>query len=151
MPSRGDGMTDRQRPSLIQLQPGPSGKSYDQTMSEITRQQYDDYQRRFLPYEQRLLSLASSDELLQNQLGRNVETVGQAFRTAEQSEAMQNQRFGLSDSSTGQQKRNTGLEQALTLASAQNETRQAVGDIKSGILTGAITNPKKALEDIGGS
>lgn len=124
--------------------------SYDDIMSQITRQQYEDYQKRFQPYEQRLLDLASSDELLTTQLGRNVESVGQAFKTAEQTEAMQNQRFGLADRSTAQQKANTGLEQALTLASTQNETRQAVGDIKQGILTGAVTNPKKALEDIGG-
>lgn len=128
-----------------------SSQSYDDTMAMITRQQYDDYLKRFWPHEQRLLDLASSDELLTNQLGRNVENVGQAFKTAEQTEEMRGQRFGLADTTTQQQKTNTGLDQALTLASAQNETRQAVGDIKRGIITGSVTNPKKELADIGGS
>lgn len=156
---RGNGGQSESKPAYgyslgggeTEIAPQKSSRSYDETMSEITRQQYEDYQKRFLPYEQRLLDLASSDELLTNQLGRNVESVGQAFDTAAQTESMKNQRFGLGDTSTAQQKANTGLEKALTLASVQNETRQAVGDIKQGILTGAVTNPKKALEDIGGN
>lgn len=150
--SRPPSITSPSQPSLGDAtKDQASSQSYDDTMATITRQQYDDYLKRFWPHEQRLLDLASSDELLTNQLGRNVENVGQAFKTAEQTEAMKGQRFGLADTTTQQQKTGTGLEQALTLASAQNETRQAVGDIKRGIITGSVTNPKKELADIGGS
>lgn len=122
---------------------------YDDTMAKITRQQYEDYQSRFLPSEQRLLSLASSDELLNNQLQRNVENVDQSFESAQQAEAMRGSRYGLSDKTTGQQTTNTGLDKALATASVQNETRQAVGDIKNNIITGSASDPKQQLSKIG--
>lgn len=158
--ARGNGGQKESRPpSITNPTPQPSlgdatqnqasTQSYDDTMAMITRQQYDDYMKRFWPSEQRLLDLATSDELLTNQLGRNVENVNRAFQTAEQTEAMKGQRFGLADTTTQQQQTNTGLDKALTLASAQNETRQAVGDIQRGIITGAVSNPRKELSDIG--
>ncbi|AGG58101.1 hypothetical protein VPAG_00065 [Vibrio phage douglas 12A4] len=110
--------------------------SYDDIMAEITRQQYDDYINRFLPVENQLIDLATSDELLNDQLERNIETVDQQYATAGKSGEMQAGRMGLDNSKTQQQTTNTGLSKSLSLASAQNETRAGIDALQKSIITG---------------
>ena len=110
--------------------------SYDDIMAEITRQQYDDYIDRFLPIENQLIDLATSDELLNDQLARNVETVDQQYAMSSKGNEMQSGRMGLDNTKTAQQGTNTGLSKSLSLASAQNESRSAIDDLQKSIITG---------------
>lgn len=139
--------------------PAPSTTSTTAPLSvgEITRQQYDDYQKRFVPIENQLIGMVgdkATNERLVNEagtrsdaafdssagaLGRNLERLG-VRPTAGQSASMQ---------------RRTGLARAIANADAKNTTRMAnedrdiagLGNLVNtgrGIATGAMSGLEAA-------
>lgn len=122
--------------------------SYSNTMADLTREQWSDFQTRYLPLQNDLLALADNDQLLTEQLERNQHNVDNSFSLAEQGESMRLGRYGLSPDNSKQNDNNTGLLKNLTMASVNNETRSSVDDIQNKITTGQGGAPK-TLADIG--
>ena len=122
--------------------------SYENAMADLTRQQWDDFKSRYLPVQNDLLALASNDQLLTDQLGRNKDNVNNSFALAKQGEEMRLGRYGLSANDSQQSNNNTGLLKNLTMASVNNETRSSVDDLQNKIITGQGGAPK-SLADIG--
>ncbi|HDM8192342.1 TPA: hypothetical protein P0E30_003775 [Vibrio harveyi] len=124
--------------------------SYQSIMEQLTRQQYEDYLNRFQGTEDRLVDLSMSDELLNNQLERNQGIAEKNLNQAEQSAANAQAKFGLSDRRTMQQKRNLKMNNALSLATANNDTRSAVKDLQLGLMSGASNGRRDSINKIGG-
>lgn len=136
--------------SLTEKQATPDIRtdSYQNTMADLTREQWSDFQTRYLPVQNDLLALADNDQLLTEQLGRNQHNVDNSFSLAEQGESIRLGRYGLSPENSKQSDNNTGLLKNLTMASVNNETRSSVDDLQNKIITGQGGAPK-TLADIG--
>jgi hypothetical protein len=128
----------------------PSEKGYQDTMADLTRDQWNDFKTRYLPVQKDLFNLATSDQLLTEQLGRNKESIESSFANSEQNESMRLGRYGLDAEKSQQNNNNTNLLKSLTTASVNNETRGAVDDLQNKIITGQGGAPK-SLADIGGT
>jgi hypothetical protein len=127
-----------------------SEKGYQDTMADLTRDQWNDFKTRYLPVQKDLFNLATSDQLLTEQLGRNKENIESSFANSEQNESMRLGRYGLDAEKSQQNGNNTNLLKSLTTASVNNETRGAVDDLQNKIITGQGGAPK-SLADIGGT
>jgi len=125
-----------------------SPNSYQDTMAQLTRDQWSDFKDRYLPVQNDLLALANSDQLLTEQLGRNSQNIDNSFSLADKNESMRMGRYGLSPDDSAQNSTNTGLLKSLTTASVNNETREAVDDLQTKIVTGQGGSPR-SLADIG--
>jgi basic membrane lipoprotein Med (substrate-binding protein (PBP1-ABC) superfamily) len=123
--------------------------SYQNAMADLTREQWNNFQTRYLPTQNTLLSLANSDQLLTEQLDRNKVNIENSFETAKQGESIRMGRFGLAPDDSTQDGNNNNLLKNLTKASVNNETRSAVDDLQNKIITGQGGAPK-SLADIGG-
>jgi len=123
--------------------------SYQGTLADLTRDQWNDFKNRYLPTQQELFGLATSDKLLTEQLGRNKVNIDNSFANSEKSESMRLGRYGLEAEDSQQNNINTSLLKSLTTASVNNETRSAVDDLQNKIITGQSGAPK-TLADIGG-
>lgn len=128
--------------------PTETAISYQDSMAELTRNQWEDFQTRYIPVQDNLLDLANSNQLLTEQLGRNKTNVDNSFALAESNEAMRMGRYGLPTENSATSKNNTGLLKSLTTASTNNETREAVDDLQTKIVTGQGGSPS-SLADIG--
>lgn len=122
------------------------------TYADLINQQYQDYKNRFLPYEKRLMSLADSTEMLDQQLSRVTTNVTDSYKDVGAQQAIMNQRYGLTQSA-GQkqsQERNTSLNSAMSMAHAKNNTRVAHSDMQNSILTGASMSQQTFQQQQGG-
>ena len=124
----------------------PSG--YQDTLADLTRDQWNDFKSRYLPVQNDFLALAGNDQLLNEQLGRNEQNIDNSFASAKQGESMRLGRYGLSTNDSSQKSNNTGLLKNLSMASVNNETRGAVDDLQTKIITGQGGAPQ-SLADIG--
>ncbi len=124
--------------------------SYQSVLEQLTRQQYDDYIARFQGNEDRIVDLAMGDELVNKQLDRNQGIADKNLKQADQAAIDAQAKFGLSDRRTVQQKRNLEMNNALSLASMNNNTRSAVKDLQIGLMTGASQGRKEGINKIGG-
>lgn len=119
----------------------PTDKKYaSKTYASIIGDQYDDYLERFQPYEQRLVDLAQSRELLDQQLSRISVSNAASFSNPQMSAGnLQMSRYGVQQSEQQQAKstRQNSMRQALSLADAKNNTRLANQDQRMGLITGA--------------
>lgn len=122
---------------------------YQNALADLTRQQFEDYKNRFLPVQEELFGLATSDKLLNEQMQRNEKNIDNAFAQSQVAESQRLGRYGLSPEETAQGSANKGLLKGLTTASINNETRESVDDLQNKILTGQGGAPK-SLADIGG-
>lgn len=122
--------------------------SYQDALADLTRQQFEDYKTRFLPVQEELFDLATSNQLLDEQMARNKTNIDNSFAQSEVSESQRLGRYGLSADNSKQSKANTGLLKSLTTASVNNETRESVDDLQNSILTGQGGAPD-SLADIG--
>lgn len=123
--------------------------SYQNALADLTRQQFDDYKTRFLPVQEELFGLATSDKLLNEQMARNEENISTSFEQSKVAEDQRLGRYGIEADNSKQSSANTGLLKSLTTASVNNETRESVDDLQNSILTGQGGAPK-SLADIGG-
>ncbi len=122
---------------------------YQNALADLTRQQFEDYKTRFLPVQEELFGLATSDKLLNEQMARNETNINTSFNQSKVAESQRLGRYGLMPDETKQSSANTGLLKSLTTASVNNETRESVDDLQNSILTGQGGAPK-SLADIGG-
>jgi hypothetical protein len=118
----------------------PNSDTYaSDTFADITRAEYADYQDRFQPYEKRLMSLAQSEELLDDQLSRITATSKKRFDQSRVNSALMNERYGAQTTQRQQNYSNTmnDASRGLAISQAKNMSRLAAADRNTGILSGA--------------
>ena len=109
------------------------------TYAWITRENYEDYQNRFLPHEQQLLDAVTGRQLLDERLSQININEHNAFQSTRGATQRRERRYGV----LNDQRQDSANEVANHLArssavdSAQNQTRQAVQDRNMAMITGA--------------
>ena len=116
------------------------------TYAQIIRDQYDDWKNRFYPKQQELQGLATSGELMNNQLGRVGENTANALANAQTAQNNQMARMGVA-TATDANDNSLGLKASLATASAKNGARSAEQERQINILSGANAGLKSALLD----
>lgn len=109
------------------------------TFADITRAEYQDYKDRFQPYETKLMGLAQSEALLDEQLSRITTTSKRRFDQSKANSALMNQRYGVQQNDEQRNYSNTMTDasRGLAISQAKNMSRLAATDRKTGILSGA--------------
>lgn len=129
----------------------PNSKDYaSQTYANIIRGEYADYVNRFQPYETRMMSLAESSELLDQQLSRITTNIDHAFGSQNlQDSALSMQRFGVhqNEAQRNKQARETDINRAMSIAHAKNNTRVAASDRQFGLMTGGSGQRQVVKQD----
>ncbi|MBM0511407.1 hypothetical protein [Aeromonas hydrophila] len=115
------------------------------TFAKITREQYQDWLTRFYPKQKELMGLATSGQLLREQLGRVEGNNVNALRAAQQATANRNARMGVT-TSTNPQDNSQGLRMALMTAGTENGLREQEKERQIGILTGADAGLRDAIK-----
>ncbi|WP_274882448.1 hypothetical protein [Vibrio harveyi] len=122
--------------------------SYSDTMAAITRAEYEDFLKRFAPTEEKLIDLATSGELYKLQQSRNEDLASSNLERAQADAANSGAKYGLGDRRSDSQKNNLELTNALSLASMNNEGRQALGSLQRNLIAGASTSASQAKNKI---
>lgn len=123
------------------------------TYANIIYDEYRDYRQRFEPYEQQILSLSESRQLLDEQLSRITTNVNRGFANPNfNAGALQQQRYGTQQSNqqVSNNARMTDTNRALSVAHARNNTRVSDGDRRSGLITGSNTVRNDAVRNLEG-
>ena len=112
------------------------------TYAALTKYEYQDYRDRFKPNEQRLMSLADSEELLDQQLAKISSSSTARFSQAKKNSAMMNQRYGVQSNERQDNYNNTQLDaqKGLAISQAKNMSRLASKDRQMGILSGSSSS-----------
>ena len=116
------------------------------TYASIIREQYDDWKERFYPKQQELMNLATSGELMKNQLARVDATTANSVNNAQVAQNNTMARMGVS-TATDSNDNSLGLKASLATASAKNGARSAEQERQINILSGANAGLKSALLD----
>lgn len=109
------------------------------TYAQIIRSQYDDYVNRFQPYEERMMDLAQSRELLDEQLSRITANINSSYANPQFSAgALTSQRYGVQQSADERafSTKQRSMDKALATANAKNNTRLANADMQQNMITG---------------
>ena len=104
--------------------------------ADITRQQYADWKARYYPEQQKLMSLATDNTLMNAQLNRTSENAANAVNTAEQAKTNQLARMGVANT-TNVNDNSSSLNTSLAVAAAENGTRAAAEERNLSILGGS--------------
>ena len=104
--------------------------------ANITREQYADWKARYYPKQQELMSLATDDTLMNNQLERTSENAVNAVNTAEQAQTNQMARMGVANT-TNANDNSSSLNKSLAAAAAKNGTRDAAEERNMSRLAGS--------------
>lgn len=108
--------------------------------ARITRQQYDDWYRRFYPEQKKLMEQSQSGELLGEQLGRVDENVDSAAQAAETGQANRMARYGV----TAEEDPSQDAKLALSKVSAKNGLRTYERDRSMKTLSGSSMGLRNA-------
>lgn len=108
--------------------------------ARITRQQYDDWYRRFYPEQKKLMEQSQSGELLGEQLGRVDENVDSAAQAAETGQANRMARYGV----TAEEDPSQDAKLALSKVSAKNGLRTYERDRSMKTLSGSSMGLRSA-------
>ena len=74
---------------LAYVEPGSvRTDKYQNALADLTRQQFEDYKNRFLPVQEELFGLATSDKLLNEQMQRNEKNIDNAFAQSQVAESL---------------------------------------------------------------
>ena len=109
------------------------------TYAQIIRSQYDDYVNRFQPIENRMMDLAQSRELLDEQLSRITANINSSYANPQFSAgALTSQRYGVQQSADERafSTKQRSMDKALATANAKNNTRLANADMQQNMITG---------------
>ena len=109
------------------------------TYAQIIRSQYNDYVNRFQPYEERMMDLAQSRELLDEQLSRITANINSSYANPQFSAgALTSQRYGVQQSADERafSTKQRSMDKALAIAHAKNNTRLANADMQQNMITG---------------
>lgn len=123
------------------------------TYRDLAHAQWQDYQDRFLPYQEKLMDVATSTAMLDEQLGRISAVAGQSANMARQNAALAMSRYGMAQSSEMAQaaQSNVTRNQALNQANAMNNARSAAYDRYQSAITGSALRPAVTGGKTGGA
>lgn len=104
--------------------------------ANIVREQYNDWKTRYYPEQQKLMSLATDNSLMNAQLNRTSTIAANAVSSAEQAQSNQISRMGVA-TQTNTNDNSSSLSSALAQAAAKNGTRSAAEERNLSILAGS--------------
>ena len=104
--------------------------------ANIARQQYTDWKTRYQPEQQKLMSLATDNSLMNAQLNRTSTNAANAVSSAEQAQSNQMSRMGVA-TTTNANDNSSSLNTSLAVAAAKNGTRSAAEERNLSILAGS--------------
>lgn len=104
--------------------------------ANIVRQQYTDWKTRYQPEQQKLMSLATDNSLMNAQLDRTSTNAANAASSAEQAQSNHMSRMGVATSTNGNDN-SSSLNTSLAVAAAKNGTRSAAEERNLSILAGS--------------
>ncbi|EGR3070231.1 hypothetical protein DMW20_11760 [Vibrio parahaemolyticus] len=110
----------------------------ENTYIDLYKAMYEDYKKRFEPYQEILMNAATSTEMLDEQLGRISATTARTRQQAEQTAAMNRGRLGIEQTQTQQQanENRMGISSALSDINAKNMARESAYDNYQNVMTG---------------
>ena len=114
------------------------------TFAQITRDQYADWKQRYYPKQQELMGLATSGQLMNDQLGRVAGTAANSLASAQTAQNNKMARMGVA-SNTNPNDNSLGLRESLAVAGAKNGIREQEQTRQTGILTGADAGLRDVL------
>lgn len=117
----------------------------DDTFAEITREAWDDWQQRYEPVLDQLLSLVDTHQLMTDQLNRVAGNEQNARNTAQVTQNNDMGRYGLAGA-TNPQDQSDSINAALSDASTRNGIRSAEQQRDLSILTGAGSKGASAVK-----
>lgn len=116
-------------------------KQYASEVSaRITRKDWQDYQRTFIPVHGEFKQAVMSDDLINQQVARIEDNVNATYDRTQKGAEMKMQRMGLSDVDTGR----SDLSKALSVAHGENAARQHGEERKQQMIAGANISPQSA-------
>ncbi|HIE1976346.1 TPA: hypothetical protein ACXKGF_004392 [Escherichia coli] len=119
-----------------------------QTSAALTREQYNDWRKRYLPYAARLMDLSENNSLMNAQLARVGGIATSSLRAAQTAQDNQMARYGV-NRPDNPNSNTLGLRNALAIAGSKNGIREAEQDRQMNILTGGAAPARQQL-NIGG-
>lgn len=157
------GQTTTQQPAVRALtssQSAPSenpmhlaagGKAED-NYAKLTRAQWEDYKRRFVPIEDELINSTSyaNPEVLTKAIGQGKEAVNKTFDVSSEMQNRAIGRYGISQdpAQIALRRRMEGLNRSAAIVDAANRIRQRIADRNREITTGAA--PSSGIQMQGG-
>lgn len=117
----------------------------DDTMAEITREAWEDWQTRYEPVLDKMLNLEDTHQLMTDQLNRVSGNEQNALNTAQVTQSNDMGRYGLA-SATNPQDQSDSVSAALSDASTRNGIRTAEQQRDINILTGSGSKGASAMK-----
>lgn len=117
----------------------------DDTMAEITREAWEDWQTRYAPVLDEMLNLEDSHQLMTDQLGRVSQNEQNSLNTAQVTQSNDMGRYGLASASNPQDQSDS-VSAALSDASTRNGIRTAEQQRDINILTGSGSKGAGAMK-----
>ncbi|HBZ9867368.1 TPA: hypothetical protein MND73_004298 [Salmonella enterica subsp. houtenae] len=118
------------------------------TYAQLIHEQYDDWLSRYYPKQKDLISLATNNQLMNQQLARTDGIASGSLQSAQLGLSNQMARMGVQQR-VNPQDNTQGLRNVLAVAGAKNGIREAEQDRQLNILTGG-TAPVRQQLNIGG-
>ena len=111
----------------------------------ITREQWEDYKKRFQPYEDRLAAIYKNGGMMEGEAERIPEAVNQSFTTMRGIADRQLSRYGISPNEDQAVSRNrmASLDQAIASVDAKNNLYATADERQDKIMTGGIDTMRK--------
>lgn len=143
-----NGLTNSNSQSPALPYPQEGSKTYAADMNAyIARQQWGDYQNRFMPVERQLIDETMGRELLDKRLSTISAITDRSFDTALQNARMTREMYG--SGQTGQQSqyedRRVDLGRTAAIADARNSTRTHIHDRNMETLAGGSSAVNQAI------
>ena len=117
----------------------------DDTMAEITREAWEDWQTRYEPVLDEMLNLEDTHQLMTDQLGRVSQNEQNSLNTAQVTQSNDMGRYGLASASNPQDQSDS-VSAALSDASTRNGIRTAEQQRDINILTGSGAKAAGAMK-----
>lgn len=117
----------------------------DDTMAEITREAWEDWQTRYAPVLDEMLNLEDTHQLMTDQLGRVSQNEQNSLNTAQVTQSNDMGRYGLASASNPQDQSDS-VSAALSDASTRNGIRTAEQQRDINILTGSGSKGTGAMK-----
>ncbi|MEW5251060.1 hypothetical protein [Microbulbifer discodermiae] len=137
-----DNAMDQRRDQAYGANSGRGGVYFDgsaeNTLARIYRAEWQDYLKRFAPYEDKAIDFATNPEAVTEAVDRAGEAMDQSFATSKESLQRDRSRFGLSMSPREQasESRSNAASGTAAKLAARNNTRMHVQDRQQQVMSG---------------
>lgn len=128
-------------------------RAAEYTYRDLYKAQWEDYKKRFLPYQEELIDAATSTQMLDEQLSRISATTKRSQKLSQEAATIARSRFGMDQTAQQSQSFNSNmnLTSALGEANADNSARSAAYDRYQSAMTGAGIRPQETVGGTGGA